>query len=343
MTSLSETIQRIKSGNIAPIYLLYGTERYLVEQFKKTLMENIPKDEVEEAISTYDLLEIPVQDVVYDVETIPFFTDKKIIFAENAVFLKSKPDKLPITHDLSSLENYLNNIVNYTTLVMIAPYEKIDERKKLAKLLKKHAVVIECNPIQNHKLHGWIQQIAKEKQITLTDDAIDLLEAEFSTQLDLLHQEIDKLALFVGEGGEVTKEIAQQLISTSLSFDALELVDAVLKRDLFEAVKIYRELIKREEEPIALIALLAYQFRTIFQVKLLKQKGYSNQRIQSELKIHPYVVKLASERSGRFQEKTLMKIIDELTETDAMIKRGKVDKYIAFEMLLYKLTAISNR
>lgn len=339
MTNLQDAIKDIKSGKINSIYLLYGTEQYFIDQFKHALTNAITNEEtVEDIVTTYDLLETSIQDVMNDAETIPFFTDKKIIFAENAVFLKTKPDKLPFTHDLTALETYLEHKVDYTIFILIAPYEKIDERKKITKLLKQKATVINCNPIHSRQLKTWIIQIAKENHITLTEDTIDLLEAEFSTQLHLLNKEIEKLALFVGKGGEVTKEIAQQLISTSLTFDALELVDAVLRKDLFQAIKIYRELMKRENDNIGLIALLAYQFRTIFQVKLFKQKGYPNQRIQSELKIHPYVVKLAAQRSANFQEETLMKIMEELTETDAMIKQGKVDKDIAFELLLFKLT-----
>lgn len=340
MANLQEALKEIKSGKISSFYLLYGTERYFFDQFKNELLNTIGTDNSEDVVTTYDLLETAIQDVMNDAETIPFFTDKKVIFAENAIFLKSKPDKLQITHDVSALESYVNNQVDYTILVITAPYEKLDERKKLTKLLKQKATVINCNPIHHRQLKAWILQIANEYKIILTEEAIDLLEAEYSTQLHLLNKEIEKLALFVGEGGEVTKEIAQNLISTSLTFDALELVDAVLKRDLFRAIKIYRELMKRENDPIGLIALLAYQFRTIFQVKLLKQKSYSNQRIQSELKIHPYVVKLASQRSANFHERTLMKMMDALTETDTMIKRGKADKDIAFEMLLYKLTEI---
>lgn len=340
MSNFQEALKQIKRGNIESIYLLYGTETYFIEQCKKALIDTVSDGEDSGALTTYDLLETPIQDVITDVETIPFFTERKIIMAENAIFLKSKQEKIPFEHHLTALETYLDHQVDYSVLVLIAPYEKLDERKKITKQLKKNVTVVNCNPIKHAGVKKWIEQLAHEYKITMTDGAIEWLEVEFQDQLQLLQNEVEKLALYVGDGGEVSKEIAANVISTSLNHDALELVDAVLKRDLLKTIQINKELQIRKEEPIGLIALLAYQFRIIFQVKLLKQKGYPNHRIQSELKVHPYVVKLASQRSAAFTEQMLKKIMNELTETDAKIKQGKMDKDIAFELLLYKLTAI---
>ena len=72
-------------------------------------------------------------------------------------------------------------------------------------------------------------------------------------------------------------------------------------------------------------------------MKLLRQKGYSNQQIPKTINVHPYVVQLASKRSGSFNNERLSEIINELTNTDAAIKQGKMDKGMAFEMLLYKI------
>src|SRR5699024_2027475 len=158
-----------------------------------------------------------------------------------------------------------------------------------------------------------------------------MMENEFQTDLFMLQKEMHKLALFAGEEKLVTKEMAEQIVSPSNQSNALQFVDAVLKRDLAQAIAIYNELAKMKEEPIGLIALLAYQFRIIFQVKLLAKKGYPLDKMKSELKVHPYVVQLAAERSKYFSETMLSAMMEALTETDANIKRGKMDKDIAFE------------
>lgn len=184
-----------------------------------------------------------------------------------------------------------------------------------------------------------MHDIAKSLEINVSDETFMLLESEFASNLYMLQKEMEKLALHVGKGNTVTKEIADDVISPSNTYNALQLVDAVLTRNLHQAIKIFKDLEKMNEDPIGMIALLAYQFRVIFQVKLLKDKGYPLQRIQSEVKVHPYVVKLAVERSKYFNQSRLSQIINELTNVDTKIKRGIMDKSIAFELLLYELTA----
>ena len=340
MSKVNQGLHQLRADNINEVYLLSGTEYFIIEQFKISLIDVVKGDDVED-ITTYDLLEVSIQDVIADAETIPFFSDKKIIFAHHPNFLKAKAEKTSITHDIKALEQYLEQPVPFTVLVLIAPYEKLDKRKGITKKLHKQAKVVDCQPLQEQALRRWMNQIAKSLQITLTEEASLLLESEFQTNLYMLQKEMEKLALYVGQGNTVTKEIADEVISPSKDYNALQLVDAVLKRDLHQAIKIFKDLEKMNEEPIGLIALLAYQFRVIFQVKLLKDKGYSLQRIQSEVKVHPYVVKLAVQRSGAFHQDRLKSIINELTNVDTKIKRGKMDKGIAFELLLYELTTES--
>lgn len=92
-----------------------------------------------------------------------------------------------------------------------------------------------------------------------------------------------------------------------------------------------------KEEPIAMIGLIAFQFRSILRVKLLKQQGYSQFQIQKQLGIHPYVVKIAMNREKQFTVDKLERIMIQLADTDANIKQGKIEKDIAFELLLYEL------
>ncbi|SEQ17064.1 DNA polymerase III, delta subunit [Virgibacillus subterraneus] len=333
----SEVLQQVKKKQIKPVYLLYGTESYFIQNITKYITKAVLPDESNDNLSTYDLEETSIQEVIADAETYPFFGEKKLIIASNATFLKAKPDKLSFEHDLEVLSHYLTNPVEYSVIVLIAPYEKIDERKKVSKALKKNGVVAACNPIKDYELKSWITNLAGSLKITIEEDAYEMLETELSTDLHLLRNELTKLALYVGEGGVVTKEIAVNLISHTASNSSLLLVDAVIEHNLFKAISIYKDLEKMKEEPIGLIALLAFQFRTILRVKLLKQKGYSQAQMQKQLSTHPYVIKIAMSRESKFTVGRLQDIIVKLTEADANIKQGKMEKELAFELLLHDL------
>lgn len=331
-----KVLKDIKAGNIVNTYLFQGTEDYFVEELKKHLIKSLGTD-VEAETHYYDLAETSIQEVLMNAETLPFFSDKKLIFATNPVFLKAKPDKLPFIHDVFKLEDFLLNPPPYTHIVFIANYEKIDGRKKISKLINKHSTVADCSPIRDYELKKWINMLAKENSIRFSSDALDLIESELSTNLALLENEIKKIATYAGKNNEVSKKIVRQLLSVSSTQSALELVDAVLNRNLKDAIHIAKDLEKANEEPIALIALLAYQFRILLQVKLLIQAGTRESELQKYIKAHPYVIKLAVQRAKRFSINRLEYIINEIAETDAIIKNGKMEKRIAFELLLYKM------
>ncbi|MFD1038540.1 DNA polymerase III subunit delta [Virgibacillus byunsanensis] len=340
--SYMEVLQKVKKKQISPVYLIYGTESFFIQNLKKQITKQLlPKKEDMENLSVFDLEETPIQEVIADAETYPFFGEKKLIIANNPTFLKAKPDKLPFEHDLELLQQYIAHPVDYSVILFVGDYEKIDERKKVSKLFKKNGVVAVCSPIKEYELSKWMNNLTSQLKISIQDDVYEILEAEFSTDLHLLQNELIKLSLYVGEGGVVTKGIAEKLISHSANSSSLQLVDAVIDQNLHKAISIYKDLEKMKEEPIALIALLAFQFRTILRVKLLKQKGYSQSQMQKQLSVHPYVIKIALNREKKFTVDNLQRIIDKLTTADSNMKQGKMEKGLAFELLLYEIIYVN--
>ncbi|MCA0970019.1 DNA polymerase III subunit delta [Halobacillus litoralis] len=326
------------------VYLLYGEESYLIQENKNKIIEKtLKKEDREFNVSQYDLEEVPVEDVVTDAETLPFLGEKKVVIAYHPVFLKGKPDKLPFEHDTDVLLRYLEQPAEHSVLILIAPYEKLDERKKVFKQLKKQGEVTPCQPVKEWDIDKWIKTIADELHIVIPNDIYELFSQEVGTNLMALRSEMEKLALNVGEGGVVTRELAEQLLSHSAEASGLKLVDAVMERDLNRAIQLYKDLEKLNEEPIALTALLASQFRIISQAKLLKQKGYAQNQMRSYIKAHPYVIKMALKRERFFTQGELNHIMDQLAETDHVLKQGKMEKSLAFELLLYRLIQVKQK
>jgi len=285
----------------------------------------------------FDLEETPIEEVITDVETYPFFSETKLVIANHPIFLKAQPDKLPFEHKITALETYIKQPVDYTTLILIAQYEKLDERKKIVKQLKKEVTFVECNAIKEYEITKWIENLSKNLNIQIDSDAYSVIERESSTNLFLLQNEIEKMAMYVGANGVVTKQIAEELISKNLNSSAIRLIDAVIEQDLKKALAIYHDLVKMKEEPIAFIGLLAFQFRMLLRVKLLKNKGYGQQQLQKQIQAHPYVIKMALQREKRFGINQLKHIMIALADADAKMKQGTMEKNLTFELLLYQL------
>src|SRR5699024_5247930 len=121
------------------------------------ITEEVISEQNGENVIHYDLEETSIQEVIADAETYPLFSDKKLVIASNPVFLKAKPPKLLFEHNVDALQKYINNPPSFTVLVFIAPYEKIDERKKISKALKKGATVALCQPLREKETASWIR------------------------------------------------------------------------------------------------------------------------------------------------------------------------------------------
>ncbi|ALC89876.1 DNA polymerase III subunit delta [Bacillus sp. FJAT-18017] len=336
-----ELWKKIKKKNFSPVYLLYGTEAFLMKETGQLLLEHILGDDRDFNFSNYDLEETPIEEVIEDAETLPFLGEKKVVFAHNPYFLSSEKQKEKIAHNLSRLEAYIKEPAPYSVLVFMAPYEKLDERKKITKELKRLAAVADMKKLSEPELKAWISDKADKNGITLKPEAVETILSLAGSNLTMLSNELDKLALYAGEGGKIDAATAEMLIPKSLEQNIFSLTDKVVQRNSAEALRIYYDLLKQNEEPIKILALLAGQFRLIYQIKELSRKGYGQQQIASALKVHPYRVKIAAGLASRFGDEELAKIIAMIADADYQMKTGGADKSLLVELFLMKLgTAI---
>lgn len=203
---ITKAWQDIKKGNFAPVYLLVGEESYFVDETIKRLKAALSTEE-EAEVMTFDLNEQPIDYVIDEADTIPFFTERKLIIAKNASFLKAtEKGKEKIEHDVKRLEIWLQNPTDTAITVFIAPYEKLDERKKVTKLMKEKCKVLLAETPQNNDLNVWVQNEAQQHGKVITHDAIGKLLEMVGPNMLQLQMEIEKMALYLGEEPEITIE-----------------------------------------------------------------------------------------------------------------------------------------
>lgn len=178
---------------------------------------------------------------------------------------------------------------------------------------------------------------AEKMQVKMEDQAAQMLDVLVGSDLLRLKKEIEKMATYVGKGGIITEEVVDQLAYRTLEQDIFGLIEKAANLQVDQAMRIFLDLLKNKEEPLTILHLLARQFRMILQVKVLSQKGYSHQQMATQLGVHPYPIKLASEKSHRFSEQALRSILAQLSEEDYRIKSGLIDKVLAMELFLLNI------
>ncbi|BDG46452.1 DNA polymerase III subunit delta [Parageobacillus sp. KH3-4] len=327
---------KIKNHHLSPLYLLYGTESFLLTETYELLIRTVLTEEEREFnVSVYDCEETPVQTALEDAETFPFLGEKRVIVVKNPYFFTAEKEK-EITHDLKKLESYIMSPSPFSIVVFVGAYEKLDERKKITKLMKEHAEVLVATPLSEKELREWMMERAQQSGATMEENAVDALLQLAGTNLMTLANELDKLALFVGRGGIIRQETVEKLVSRTLEQNVFVLVEKVTKRQIDEALQVFYDLLENNEEPLKILALLANQFRLLYQVKWLAAKGYGQQQIASILKVHPFRIKLAMGQAALFSEEELMAAIRQIAEADYEMKSGAMDRQLIMELLLMK-------
>lgn len=301
------------------VYLLYGLNNFEIDSEIKKLTKDYDKMN----ISKYDLTETDIKEVINDAETFSMFADNKVVIAENAIMFTSSGANTEI------IENYLNHINPHTILIFTVNAEKVDERKKITKLIKKNYKLISFNEASSpsafvkRQLSGY----------NITSSVIAFLIDRVGSNPLILENEINKIKAYKDDK-TITKEDIVQLTNKNQEIDIFKLIDDIVEKNKDEALAIYHEMLKVGEEPLKIIILLATQFRLMYQSKELAKKGYSEKNIADTLKVHPYRVKLALQKGRKYKSETLLNYLLTLANIDIAIKTGKTDKNLALELFL---------
>ncbi|WP_043965483.1 DNA polymerase III subunit delta [Anoxybacillus thermarum] len=324
----------MKNGeeNMEQLYVIYGTEHFLMKQaYEQIVRRALPDEEREWNVSTYDCEETPIEVALEDAETLPFFGERKIVIVKQPYFLTAEKGKEKVEHDMKRLEAYIEKPAPFSSVIFVGTYEKLDERKKVTKALLKKAHVIVAKPLNEKELKQWVKG-----QCQIDDDAIDVLLTLAGTDLATLANEIEKLMLFA-EHRSITASDVRLLVSRTLEQNVFTLVEQMAKRNVPAALQTLQDLLRQNEEPIKLVALLASQFRLIYEVKELMKTGYGQQQIASMLGVHPFRVKVAASYASGFSEQQLMSILYDLAETDYALKSSAMDKQLLLQLFFLKL------
>ncbi|OEH93733.1 DNA polymerase III subunit delta [Bacillus solimangrovi] len=333
-----EVQKEIKQGIFYPVYLFYGSEHYLIEDTKQKLIHAALTDEdIDFNLSYFDMTEVPVQVALEDAQTLPFMGERRVVIMQTTQFLTAQKEDSKIDHDLKRLEQYIDDPSPETILVIIAPYEKLDERKKIVKAIKKRGGYVKVSPLSEQEIQVWVRQQLKERHREISDLALTVLLQTVGVDLTTLASELEKLSLYAGEEQVIDEKMVQLLVARSLEQNIFDLTDMVLNRNLQRAFRIFYDMIEQKEEPLKILALLAGQFRLLYQVKGLMSKGYGQNQIASTLKVHPFRVKLAMQKVATFDMNELLSLMDDIAEVDYKIKSGQVDKQLAVELFMMKL------
>lgn len=297
------------------IYLIYGTEEYLINSH----IDSIIKKNMCDVTLKYYYPDTEIDSVIEEINYPSLFGDKKAVILYNCKFLSHEKDESSFI-----LEKYIDNQNEDGIFILVLEEEKLDERKKITKKLKEKAEIKCFNKLKGYEINNFVNEYIKENGYEIQTSLVSEIISRVGTNLRMIISEIDKMFLYK-EDKIITLSDIENVVSISLENDIYKLINSVTNENIGKMLSYYNDLIKMGNHPSLILMLIANQFRLIYQVKVLLNDGYKENDIIKELESHPYQIKLALEKSYNFSEKKILNILYELSLIDENIKNNKID------------------
>lgn len=313
------------------IYVIAGQESSLVNaEFDKLLGELLEPQQRTTGLFKAEAGEVSASDVLDELRTVPFLTDKRVVLVKNA-------DKF-VSENRELLERYFDSPC--PTGVLVLTVSSWGTNTKLAKKLPSVGKLLKVTSPKPWQLPQRLVQYASDAHTKkLTKDAAELLIELTGDDLPRLYSEIDKLALFAeGEKGITAKHV-ESLIGHNRLYNAFAVIDACLAGDVARAVNRLRNMFAEDKSAdYKVVGAFAFHFRRMFSAKVLLEEGVRPAEIASRLRIW-------SNKDGFFSQVRKMSLkrlgnnLQQLADIDYAIKTGRTKTKVAIEQLVLKLSA----
>lgn len=320
------------------IMAIYGEVPELVEKKSNEIVEsylNEKKDDFNYV--KYNLYDTSFNQIIEEALTMPFISEKKAIVVKNAFIFTGEKVSKDIQPNNEQVNEFLEKYDGENFIIFEVYQNKLDERKKITKTLKKTSKLAKVEQMSEQEIKNWIKNKLHENFKDIKQDALDLFIELTGINFNIVSQELEKIILFLGERTTINKKDVEEIINRSLEQNVFLLTEYIQKGEKYKAIQLIKDLIVMKEEPIKLLALITSNYRLYYQCKILSRKGYSGQQIAKTINVHPYRVKLALNQVKHYQLTHLLNIIDQCAETDYKLKSSYMDKRLILELFILSL------
>ena len=308
-------------------YLIISDDKVTIDNNIEKILKEINFD-IKDTIK-YDMEQTSLEDVIEELNTYGLFSENKVVILNSCSFLSTNKKRGIIPQDDELLIKYINDPNPLNTLIIIC--DKPDDRKKVNKLLKQKFILIEETLNIKEKIKNALGEFKMD------DRTIDYLISYLNNDNTKILNEINKLKLYKDTDNVITKDDIDKIVVRELTDDIFTLINLIVKKDIKNAINLYKELTSRGEDITKIVIMLNDQFRLIYISKILVSDGKNKDDIASTLKVHPYRIKLAIEESYNYTEKELLSYLNRLGSIDIGIKTGDITQEYAFEMFLLSM------
>jgi len=280
--SVEKIITNWKKKVFKPVYWFEGEEEYYIDKLVDYAEHHI----LSEAESSFNLSVFYGKDadwasVVNACRRYPMFAERQVVLLKEAQQMR----------DIDKLEPYIDNPLSSTVFVVSYKEKKVDGRSKLAKLLKEKGEMFTTKKMYDNQLPEWTSELVQSKGYTISQRALMLLVDHIGNDLSRIDNEIEKILVNLGNRKSINEDDIEEFVGVSKEYNAFELQDALVKKDLSKAIRIIQYFeANPKAAPIQLILPSLYNFFSKAYM-IFGQLGNDEKSIAASIGVNPYFMK----------------------------------------------------
>lgn len=349
----SRLLSLAEKGRIAPLYLFQGdlgVARELIRKLTKVLGSQGA------LVEEYDLAEDDLQKVKLSL-TSPALLGRKVVVASALQEKLAEDVSREIVALLEAGKQSQTLILSVEEIEADHPFYRYAERQGVVVPLKK---VRKPKDLVQYELPDLLAELGKK---------MDRLTAELFLEMvgddpAALRQEVEKLALYVGEAPVITKEDVLTLVSARPEQAPYTLIEALFTHGPDQALKLLQDLVEQGIPHLVLIATLATFFKRLWLLKYMISQDESlrlardyqafRQGLETAKKtlwgerppriianLHPYALFRLRRYAESLSEEKIKDLLLELASMDEALKSRPVSPEDLFYAFFLKARGIN--
>ncbi len=320
--------QDIKTGNFSQVYLLYGSESYLKNQYKKKLSEALLEAGDQMNFHSYQGKDISFAQIIDQAETMPFFAERRVFLIEESGIFSAEGELLV---------TYLKTAA--PTAYFIFVEGQVDKRSKFYKAATSIGRAIPFERLEERTLCQWVGTLATKNGRAISNETIQYILEKIDNDMENIFSEMEKLISFTYGKDRIMKEDVDAICIEQVQNKIFDMLDAVAAKNIGKVMYYYNQMLELREPPLRILYMIAKQFNQLLQVKELIGKGYSTTSIGNKMALRDFIAHKYVIQATKFPGIELSNALLDCVETEENIKQGRIADKIGVELLIVRYSS----
>ena len=332
--ALQSLKQAIRAKDPGRLYFFYGEEVFLLHHYLEQLRKSIV-DELTESFNFHKLTSetFDIRDFADAVENLPMMAERTMVLVDEIdVFKMNEGDREKMIDIFSDIPEYCTVVFTYETTAF-----KPDKRlKKLWDAINKNGELVEFAKQNQRDLIAWITRHLAANQKRINPDLCAYLIDITDGTMTSLAGEISKISAYSG-ADEIKKSDIDAVTEPVLDAVVFQMTDLLGQGEYGGALVKLQQLLKMQQEPIAILGAIGGHFRRMATARTLLDHGKTSTELMRLCGMADYPARKTMSAAGRFPAKFYAKAAELVLESDRQMKTSFDDPKRILEMLIMGL------